>query len=139
MKQAPGEYILTPVLKTLPVEYGLYQRHIQVLQHEQQLAPVEFRLGRIKKIELSPGELFANSDEVLNVEAYAYDDQGQYLFAGAEISVDGGAEVTGRSENGVRLKIKKGDETVTASLYAKSNSLLGLTLSAYRGGFHRPN
>lgn len=114
---APGEYVLTPDLASLPEGIGLYRRHASLYLHEQPASPIEFKLGQIRKLELTPAADFkAPLDEPFYVEAFAYDAKETLLFARSEVTVDGGdVDVIDRSENGAGLKVKQaGRHSVTA-------------------------
>lgn len=111
----PGLYIVTPALESLPDGMGLYLRHAQVQVH-QDVAAVELRLGRVKKLDLvAPGRVDAG--QPFAVEAHAYDTAGEHLFAAIEVVASGEAEVVEHGLGQAKLKAKAAGRPVTVEAH----------------------
>jgi hypothetical protein len=107
----PGQYVVTPVLESLPPGVGLYARHQLVTAHRETVA-VEFEAGQIDRLELNaPEEVLEN--EQFFVEAHAFDREGRYLFAASEVTLPEQAVELAQAANGRGLALKGPGNQVT--------------------------
>lgn len=100
----PGAYLVMPDLASIPAGFGLTQRLASIRVGTEPVA-VRLTVREIRQLEIRTPSPEVLSGEPFVVETAAFDAEGQYLFADAEVTLPGEAVALERSGNGARARL----------------------------------